>query len=194
MFRQADAALERTAPGLGIGLTLARSLVSEHGGTIEARSPGIGQGSEFQIRLPLATEAVSAPPLTSESDSRPITPLRILVVDDNIEAADALSQLLGLSGHEVEAVHDGSDALELAARFHPQAVLLDIGLPKMNGYDVCRLMRREPWGKDLAVIALTGFGQDADRQKSSAAGFDGHLVKPVELEAVLRILDMVAKP
>jgi PAS domain S-box-containing protein len=187
MFAQVDTSLEHAQGGLGIGLTLVKQLVAMHGGTVEAHSAGLGHGSEFIVRLPLdegATEAATAPQVAIGNPKR----RRILVVDDNKDSATSLSMLLQLEGHDTLAVHDGIEAIEAAERHRPDVVLLDIGLPRMNGHEVCRRLRERPWGKELVVIALTGWGQSEDRQKSQAAGFDGHLVKPVRYETLAELL------
>jgi PAS domain S-box-containing protein len=188
MFSQVDRSLERSQGGLGIGLTLVKRLVEMHGGSVEARSEGEGKGSEFTVRLPIlietATKAVSRP----DSDRTLATVLRILVVDDNRDSAKSLAMLLKISGHDMHTAHDGLDALEAAERLRPDVVLLDIGLPKLNGHDVCRRIREQPWGKEMVLIALTGWGQEDDRRKSQDAGFDHHMVKPVEYGALLNFL------
>jgi PAS domain S-box-containing protein len=187
MFAQVDTSLERSRDGLGIGLTLVKTLVEMHGGTVEARSDGPGRGSEFTIRLPVvASTSRPAPPAAPEPV--PAVGRRILIVDDNEDGAASLEMLLQIAGHETYTAREGKGALELAERVRPDAVLLDIGLPGLNGYDVCRRIRTEPWGKDLMLVALTGWGQDEDRQKSSDAGFDGHLVKPVEFGALVKLI------
>jgi two-component system, chemotaxis family, CheB/CheR fusion protein len=168
---------------------LVKRLVSMHGGSIEARSAGAGQGSEFVVRLPVcetsAQELAPEPPLVSDAPPR----RRILVVDDNQDAALSLALLLQMSGNETFVAHDGLEAIEAVEKQRPDVVLLDIGLPKMNGHDVCRRVRELPWGKDVVLIALTGWGQQEDRRRSKDAGFDGHLVKPVEPEALLDLLN-----
>ena len=190
MFTQLDRSLERSKSGLGLGLALARQIVLMHGGTIEARSGGPGSGSEFIVRLPLlASDAGSllAIPTPAHASAQR---RRILIADDNRDAADSMGMLLGAAGHDVEVVYDGLDAVGAAARMRPDVMLLDIGMPGMNGYEVARLARREPWSADTLIIALTGWGQDSDKVRSQDAGIDLHLVKPVELatlgEAVLR--------
>jgi signal transduction histidine kinase len=190
MFFQADQSAERTQSGLGIGLHLARRLVEMHGGMIEAQSRGQGEGSEFIVRLPLAAgEAPAAAVAPRDSrDQRPARPRRILVVDDNVDAAMSLMMLLNLDGHEVHVAHDGASALELAEREQPDVMLLDIGLPRLNGYDVCRRIREQTWGQRMMIIAVTGWGQDLDRRKSEEAGFNYHLVKPVEHAALVKLL------
>jgi PAS domain S-box-containing protein len=190
MFTQADTSLERTRDGLGIGLTLVRALVEMHGGVIKARSDGIGSGSEFEVRLPAVEEPVAA-----MADTTAIEPAlaatgrhRILIVDDNADGAESLAMLLDEVGHETHQAHDGLEALEVAERVRPDAVLLDIGLPKLNGYEVCRRLRELPWAKDVIILALTGWGQEEDRQRSQDAGFDNHLVKPLDHDRLMRLL------
>jgi PAS domain S-box-containing protein len=171
--------------GLGIGLTTARSLVEMHGGTIAAHSAGLEAGSEFVIRLPLPDlppAAVAAPQV--KQGEVPFSGQRILVVDDNQDAADSLGLLLQADGAEVQVAYDGQAALAAAAQFAPQTVLLDLGMPGMDGYEVARELRRDPRWQALRIIALTGWGQEADRQKTSATGFDFHLTKPIDLDAL----------
>ena len=183
MFTQIDISLERSAVGLGIGLTLVRTLVEMHGGTVEAISPGLGQGSEFVVRLPILVEA-PAPSPTPPIAPPAVRPLRILVVDDNHDAADMLAMLLNFSGHVTFTAHDGVAAVEEADRLDPDVILLDIGLPGLNGHEAARRIReRKGHGRPL-LVAVTGWGQDEDRSRSREAGFDAHLVKPVD-EAVL---------
>jgi two-component system, chemotaxis family, CheB/CheR fusion protein len=191
MFMQVDHSLERSGGGLGIGLTLVKTLVHLHGGTVQVHSDGLGLGSEFVVQLPMATAGDDAP--GPAADKRGETAAvharrRILVVDDNRDAAESLAQLFQLSGHETHLAHDGLEAVEAAAIFRPDFVLLDIGLPKLNGYDAARRMRAMEWGKDMVMVALTGWGQDEDRQKSAGAGFDAHLVKPVDPETLMKLL------
>ena len=191
LFTQADRSLDRSQGGLGIGLTLVRQLVELHGGRVEARSDGPGQGSEFIVRLPAA-----APPDTAESkgsageDTRPASyALKILVVEDNVDSAEMLSFVLKLGGHEVRMAHDGLAALETARDFQPQVVLCDIGLPGMNGYEVAQKLRAQPELQQTRFIALTGYGQEEDRRRAYTAGFDYHLVKPVEPETLGALLN-----
>jgi PAS domain S-box-containing protein len=179
MFEQVESSIEHSQGGLGIGLTLVQRLVQMHDGTVEAHSAGIGQGSRFEVRLPALADAPRAPVDAPDAGEQQLEPRRILVVDDNRDAATSLSILLELSGHEVRTAHDGPEGLELAEHYRPGLVLLDIGLPTLSGYEVCRRLRQRSWGREPVVIALTGWGQDADRRKSVEAGFDGHLVKPV---------------
>ena len=188
MFTQVDRESERSQGGLGIGLTLVKRLAEMHGGSIEARSAGEGQGSEFIVRLPV----LSKPALAAQTGSTiapESSPQRsILVVDDNRDSADSLAMLLEITGNKTYLAHDGVEAIEAIEKHRPQVVLLDIGLPKMDGHEVCRRVRKQPWGKDILVIALTGWGQDDDRRKSEEAGFNGHLVKPVDYDQLLALL------
>ena len=191
VFVQADTALERSRGGLGIGLTLVRSLVEMHGGTVAVRSDGLGKGSEFTVRLPLAAATRPALP----ADALPMPPvepgaLRILVVDDNRDAADTLAMSLGMLGHDVRTVYEAPRVVDTAAGFQPELVFMDIGMPRMNGYDVARAIREQEWGGDTMLVALTGWGKEDDRAKSRAAGFDHHLVKPAELDEILRLCDV----
>ena len=187
MFIQIDTSLERTTSGLGIGLTLVKKLVELHGGTVEVRSDGPGHGSEFVIRLAIAGDTPEAPAGPSAGKPASETKRRVLVVDDNHDSASSLALLLRLGGHETEMAHDGPEAVEAARRFRPDVVLLDIGLPKLNGYEVCRLIRQHPWGQDMTFVAVTGWGQEQDRQEARDAGFDTHIVKPVTHEDLARL-------
>ena len=186
MFTQIDRSLERSAAGLGIGLTLVKTLVEMHGGTVEAISSGIGHGSEFVVRLPIIVDALppSAMPPLPQSVA---TPLRILVVDDNLDSADMIAILLKFGGHETHTAHDGMAAVEEADRLDPDVIVLDIGLPRLNGYEAARRIRKRKGNGRPLLVALTGWGQDEDRDRSKEAGFDAHLVKPVD-EAALRKL------
>ena len=190
MFTQIDTSLERSVSGLGIGLTLVKQLVEMHDGTVEAHSGGANQGSEFVVRLPIAASGVriEEPSANPKSEVGNSGSRRILVVDDNRDSAVSLAMLLKLTGHETHTAFDGLEAVEAAGTFRPDVVLLDIGLPKLNGYDACRKIREQPWGKGMVLIALTGWGQDEDRRKSLEAGFSGHLVKPVELDILTNLL------
>jgi PAS domain S-box-containing protein len=192
-FTQVDHSLERATGGLGIGLTLARRVVELHGGSLSAHSEGPGKGSEFVVRLPLAAQAPQARDETRHPDAAPPRPgLTILVVDDNVDSAVSLSMLLSLSGHQVRTAHDGYEGVHTAEEFRPNVVLLDIGLPGMNGYDTARRIREQPWGSDMLLIAITGWGQEADRHLSRDAGFDHHLVKPVSPVTLMQVLQKVA--
>lgn len=189
MFAQGHPSSERPTSGLGVGLSLVKRLVELHGGSIRVRSDGLGKGSEFTLQLPLAAEPTCADVASDRSElSAGANARRILVVDDNVDNAESLSMLLSLNGHDTRVAFDGLEAFELAGQFRPQVMLLDIGLPKMNGLDVCRRIRKEPWGGDISIIAVTGWGQDIDRQKSADAGFDHHLVKPVQYSHIEQAL------
>lgn len=188
MFMQVDTSLERSASGLGIGLSLAKNLVEMHDGTLEVHSAGAGQGSEFVVRLPIIVETRKPPPEPTVSEPTTTTARRILVVDDNRVSADSLARLLHLTGNETHTAYDGLKAVEAAATFRPDVVLLDIGLPKLNGYEAARKIREEPWGKKMVLVALTGWGQDKDRQKSREAGFNGHMVKPIDHAELMKLL------
>ena len=185
LFTQADQSLDRSQGGLGIGLTLVHRLVEMHQGSVKAYSAGVGQGSEFVVRLPVL---VGEPPPAvngAASASGTLAMYRVLVVDDNVDAADSLALLVRLDGHEVRTAHDGQAALEAAHAFHPQVILLDIGLPRMDGYEVARRLREQPGGDRYIMAAVTGYGQEEDRLRAHEAGFNHHLVKPVD-PAVLR--------
>jgi signal transduction histidine kinase/CheY-like chemotaxis protein len=203
LFMQVDTSLERSQGGLGIGLTLCKKLVEMHEGAIEARSEGIGRGSEFVVRLPVSHAAPARSGAAStrgdgafgapakRADPTTLTGRRILVVDDNRDSAESLAMLLRLHDNETQTAFDGVEAMEVAEAFRPNLILSDIGLPRMNGYELARKIRERSWGKELVMIALTGWGQEGDRQRSSAAGFDGHLVKPVELSTLKNLLALV---
>jgi CheY-like chemotaxis protein/two-component sensor histidine kinase len=188
MFTQVDTSLERSREGLGIGLTLVKTLVDMHGGSVEARSDGLGHGTEFVVRLPI----VSGPVGETASLQRAAVPAavsrRVLIVDDSEDGAESLAMLLQLAGHQTWKARDGLEAIAAAERVRPDAVLLDIGLPRMNGYEACRRIRSEAWGRDLVMVAVTGWGQDEDRRQSLDAGFDTHMVKPVDYDALLEFL------
>jgi PAS domain S-box-containing protein len=196
IFSQAESALERSQGGLGIGLSLVRGLVELHGGSIEARSDGVGRGSEFIVRLPaLARGAapLAAAPMPQAEPQR--SHCKIVVADDNRDGADSMALTLENIGHEVFTAYDGDDALALAELHRPDVALLDIGMPKKNGYDLCRAIRARPWGGDVVLIALTGWGQEEDRRRAQEAGFDYHLVKPVDVGALTGLLaSMQLKP
>ncbi|MHB1557814.1 MAG: PAS domain-containing hybrid sensor histidine kinase/response regulator [Isosphaeraceae bacterium] len=192
LFVQAERRVERSRGGVGIGLTLVRKLVELHGGAVEAYSEGLGRGSEFVVRLPAPAPRNGERRLTArEPDrlNRASSRHRVLVVDDNVDAAVSLGMLLKLAGQEVRVAYDGPAALRQAMDFRPQLVLLDIGMPGMDGYEVCRRIRRETALQSATVVALTGWGQDEDRRRSHEAGFDHHIVKPVEPSSLHRLLD-----
>ncbi|MDO8700243.1 MAG: ATP-binding protein [Deltaproteobacteria bacterium] len=188
MFMQVDTSLERSVSGLGIGLTLAKNLVEMHDGTLEVHSAGAGQGSEFVVRLPIMVETPNPRPEPTVSEPTTTSARRILVVDDNRVSAESLARLLKLTGNETHTAYDGLEAVEAAATLRPDVVLLDIGLPKLNGFEAARKIREEPWGKKMMLVALTGWGQDEDRQKSREAGFNGHMVKPIDHAELMKLL------
>jgi CheY-like chemotaxis protein/nitrogen-specific signal transduction histidine kinase len=184
LFVQSERTLDRSQGGLGIGLSLVKRLIEMHGGRISARSPGPGEGSIFEIRLPLSQHAIE----TSGESSVAMPAARILVVDDNADAADSLGSLLQLEGHTVAVTYSSADALAKLAEFKPDTVLLDIGLPEIDGYEIARRIKALPDYRGVRLIALTGYGQAEDRLRAKASGFDDHLVKPVEFSALQRVL------
>jgi CheY-like chemotaxis protein len=190
MFSQLRPALERSEGGLGIGLALVKGLVSLHGGTVEVRSGGSRQGCEFQVRLPLAlAQRKKAAEISSVTEAGPSGyPRRVLVVDDNVDAAESLAMLLSLDGHEVKTAFDAEQALAIAADFKPQLAVLDIGLPRRNGYELALDLRRLAQSSPPKLIALTGWGQADDRARARDAGFDEHVTKPVDPEALRRLV------
>jgi PAS domain S-box-containing protein len=188
MFSQVERTSERSQAGLGIGLTLVRRLVEMHDGTVEAQSQGLGYGSEFRIHLPILLEhdrrairKIAAPPTN-------VMPRTILVVDDNVDAANSLVRLLRVSGHQTHVAHDGLEAVASAQRYLPDVVLMDVGLPKIDGHEACRRIRNEPWSRNMLMIALTGWSQEEDRRKSKEAGFNAHMVKPLNYDELMRLL------
>jgi PAS domain S-box-containing protein len=189
LFTQVDAARNFAAGGLGIGLALAKRFTELHGGSIALCSEGLDRGSKFVVQLPVLNEANGAPaaPL-SAGQALPVASRRVLVVDDNQDGAQSLAALLKLDGHEILMSHDGLDAVAKAASFKPDVVLLDIGLPQLDGYGVCQRIREQPGGKDMVVIAMTGWGQADDRRKSSEAGFNSHCVKPVDHALLVQLM------
>ena len=183
LFTQVTHPAERSQGGLGIGLSLVEGLVRLHGGWVEARSEGLGKGSEFIVYLPRTRDAASPPVPPGDgavAGARALAPRRVLVVDDNRDAADTLAELLCMMGNEVQVAHDGASALDCAPRFKPDVVLLDIGLPDVSGYDVARQLRRVPGMRQPRLIALTGWGQHEDKRRAAEAGFDDHWTKPVD--------------
>ncbi|HEV7714341.1 MAG TPA: response regulator, partial [Steroidobacteraceae bacterium] len=201
LFTQADRTLDRSEGGLGIGLTLVKRLVEMHGGTVEARSEGLGQGAEFIVRLPVLAHdsfLVSEPKPRMEAPSmQEARSLRILVVDDNVDAADSIAMLLTMEGHKTRTVNTARAALLAVPDFKPEVVLLDIGLPEMDGYEVARRLRTNKGAQRMRLVAVTGYGQPADRRRAQAAGFDEHMVKPVEpttLQDFLRTVQIDAQP
>jgi two-component system, chemotaxis family, CheB/CheR fusion protein len=192
LFFQAEHGLDRSSGGLGIGLTMARSMLELHQGRIEARSAGLGRGTEMIVRLPISegqpgeSQQPSAP--TASLDSVKLESRRMMIVDDNVDAADSMAMLLRLAGHEVEAAYDGPAALIAADTFKPEVLLVDIGLPGMDGYELARQMRLRPALTAALLVAMTGYGRPQDRREAAVAGFDHHLTKPVSLEALLAVL------
>jgi CheY-like chemotaxis protein len=192
MFSQVNSAIDRAEGGLGIGLALVKGLVALHGGRVEARSEGLGRGSEFIVVLPnrvlAPADAAPTEPDSRAANENAVRRARVLVVDDNRDAAESLGLVLGFSGFDVITAFSGAEALEVGARERPQAVILDIGMPGMSGHETARRMRLEAWGRHAALVALTGWGQDQDKQAARAAGFDAHLTKPVDPATVERVL------
>ena len=202
MFAQVKPTLDRKEGGLGIGLALSKALTELHGGTLDARSAGAGQGSEFILRLALAAPAATSaepvavsppaavsPPVAARDAAHPV---RVLIADDNRDAADSLEMLLTLEHQDVRVAYDGERAFELMAQFHPDIALLDIGMPGMNGYELAAKVREQPWGAGIHLVAVTGWGQEDDRRRALAAGFDAHLVKPADFAAVSALCREVA--
>jgi len=191
MFSQVSSVVDRAEGGLGIGLALVKGLVTLHGGRVEARSAGLGQGTEFAIDLPHCVVAVGSPAAETSmpaASPRLPQPRRIMVVDDNQDAATSLSAVLELSGYSVTTVFSGADALAVAARLRPDALVLDIGMPDMSGYELARRIRHEAWGRGAYLIALTGWGQAQDKAEALAAGFDHHLTKPADMQTLYALV------
>jgi PAS domain S-box-containing protein len=196
MFAQVDAQSERAQGGLGIGLALVKQLVAMHGGEVQAHSHGPAQGSEFTVRLPLAeagaasAERIEAHKLETGAEQG----VRVLIVDDNIDSALTMAQVLEMLGYETRTVHDGLEAVTAAQAFAPDVVVLDIGLPRINGHEAARRIRQLPGGRDMMLVALSGWGQEDDLRKSGAAGFDRHFVKPVDLHALMEVVALARRP
>ncbi|HKQ30060.1 MAG TPA: ATP-binding protein, partial [Burkholderiales bacterium] len=189
MFTQVDSSISLAQGGLGIGLTIVKRLVEMHGGTVSVHSRGRGMGSEFTIRLPAEASLVGEP--QSENKAAAHTNAvqhRILVVDDNKEAALSLTLMLQLMGNDAQSAYDGAEAVKVAELYRPDIVLMDIAMPKLNGYAAARLIREQSWGKGVALVAVTGWGQEVDRKTSQESGFDHHLVKPVEPQDLEKLL------
>jgi CheY-like chemotaxis protein len=188
MFLQESGTAHRAEGGLGIGLALVRAIVELHGGKIEAKSAGLGRGSEFRIRLPLTAIQRTTQATLDASARQRVPKQRVLIADDNRDAAEILALLLEAAGHEVHCSHSGHEALDLATRERPDVLVLDIGMPGMDGYEVAERVRRQGWAADALLIAVTGWGQERDKQHAAESGFDYHLTKPVDfahLEALL---------
>jgi CheY-like chemotaxis protein len=191
LFVQSEQTLDRSQGGLGVGLSLVHRIVSMHHGEVYGTSAGVGQGSTFAIRLP----TIDQPAASTRHERPPKTgPRRVMIVDDNHDAAASLAMLLSLEGHETFTAFTAGDALADAPRFRPDVILLDIGLPEMDGYQVARLLRTMVELEGTRFVALSGYGTSGDRQRAHAAGFDDHLVKPVEFESLLRVLVPTAAP
>ena len=187
-FAQLDRSYERADGGLGIGLTLAKRLIELHEGRIEARSAGRGKGTEFLVRLASIATAPAPRPMSAHRHAHVSVSCRVLIADDNHDAAVSLSMLLQAMGHDTRVVHDGIEALEEAESFRPDIVLLDIGMPRLDGYETARRMASRPWAADTQIVAVTGWGQETDRQRAKEAGFHRHLVKPVDLDALREVI------
>jgi CheY-like chemotaxis protein len=188
MFTQVDRSLERSQGGLGIGLTLVQRLIEMHGGSVAACSEGHGQGSQFVVRLPAVAAPGAAELLLGDPRGAAVPRRRVLVADDNRDAATSMAMMLQLWGCDAMTAHDGISALEVAQAFLPELILLDIGMPRLNGYDAARRIRQEPWGRDAVLVAVTGWGQQEDKRRSHEAGFDLHLIKPVDPAALEKLL------
>jgi len=191
MFSQVDSVAGRSDGGLGIGLALVKGITELHGGRVEAYSAGLGSGSEFIVHLPLAARPLPSSRAVTDSEQAPSTRLRILIADDNRDAAESLAMLLEMAGHEVRVAHLGRAALSLARMFRPDTALLDIGMPDLSGYEVAQSLRTETWAANILLIALTGWGQDSDRRRALEAGFDHHLIKPVDPD---KLAELIAIP
>jgi CheY-like chemotaxis protein len=197
LFTQAQRSVDRAQGGLGLGLALVKNLVELHGGTVACTSPGLGRGSTFEVALPLleqipgqAADAARAGPVTAEGGGRT---LRVLVVDDNVDAAATLGMLLEAYGYVAEVEHDSHRALERARQQRPDVALLDIGLPEMDGNELARRLRADPQTGAIVLVAITGYGQEQDRRAAFEAGFDHHLVKPVDMDELARVLADIQK-
>jgi CheY-like chemotaxis protein len=193
LFTQAQRTLDRSQGGLGIGLTVVRKIIEMHGGTTEAHSSGLGQGSEFIVRLPALRWPARPAKIYATKRAQPVQTWHVLVVDDNADSADSIAAILETSGHEVKVAYSAQKALEMAVEYQPDIVLLDIGLPDMDGYEVAKHLRQTPELKETRLIAITGYGQESDRERSREAGFDEHMVKPVEWQKLEELLASLMK-
>jgi CheY-like chemotaxis protein len=190
LFAQVESSVGRSDSGQGVGLSLAKSLLDLHGGTIDAFSDGAGKGSVFEIRLPLATSAPRVEPAAIGAASMPAARgRRVLFVDDERDIADSYALLFGERGHLAEVAYDGSGALHVAESFRPDVCVVDLGMPLVDGLELARRIRAAPWGATITLIAHSGWGQDVDRRRSSGAGFDHHVLKPAEPEALFRLVE-----
>jgi len=188
LFAQVESTPQHPQGGLGIGLAVVKRIVAMHEGTVSAESAGLGQGSTFTVRIPLDHRPAAVDPRQASADHPPTAPRRILVADDNVDAAETLAILLESLGHAVHKVHDGEAAVEAAAAFDPELVLLDIGMPRVNGYDACRRIRSQAGGAARTLVAVTGWGQPQDQLRAREAGFDRHLVKPLDMEQLMQLI------
>jgi PAS domain S-box-containing protein len=194
MFSQLQRSLEQTRQGLGVGLTLVKRLVEMHGGSIEVSSEGLGKGSEFALRLPIVVEYTLEEAASDNGDQgAKTTSLSILVADDHVHANESLTKVLQMMGHEIHSAYDGEEAFRVAEKYAPRVALLDIGMPKLNGYDLCRRIREQPWGKSMILVAITGWGGARDRERGLEAGFNSHLTKPVLPEELEKLIATMAK-
>jgi CheY-like chemotaxis protein len=188
MFSQVDRPMERNSGGLGIGLALVKGLVEMHGGSVMAKSDGQGCGSEFVVTLPVLKGAGSDHSLPEESAMVTGSKRRVLVVDDNRDGAESMAMMLSLLGNEVSTAFDGLEAVTISETFRPEVILMDVGMPRLNGLDATRRIREQAWGKEIVIVALTGWGQENDRERSNDAGCNAHLVKPVDLAHLQELL------
>jgi CheY-like chemotaxis protein len=188
IFTQAKPAMPRSQGGLGIGLSLARGVTELHGGRIEVRSAGPGKGSEFVVRLPRLTGIGAGQATAVAEDITPAAARRVLVVDDLRDSADSLSVLLQTLGHDVRTVYGGEAAVQMAESFRPEAIFLDLGMPVVDGFEVCRRVRQQSWGQRVVIVAVSGWGQAEDRRRTAEAGFDHHLIKPADTATVVMLL------
>jgi CheY-like chemotaxis protein len=186
-FTQADRSLDRSRGGLGLGLALVKGLVELHGGDVEAFSEGLGRGAEFTVRLPRVAEP-SVSEQVVQPQAMPAAAARVLIVEDNPDAADSLRELLELSDHTVQVAYSGPEAVQIAPQFRPDVVLCDLGLPGMDGYEVAAVLRRDSAMANTRLIALSGYGREEDQRRSTEAGFDRHLIKPIDLDELLGLL------